>query len=62
MTFTEFKSVMQSHKESAKTHGGKAASVGENMLTKQNFNGNCFKCRRKGGVLVEDIGEMVKQL
>jgi hypothetical protein len=53
---------MQSHEESAKTHGGKAASVGENMLTKQNFNGNCFKCRRKGGVLVEDIGEMVKQL
>ncbi|CAB3995742.1 myosin heavy fast skeletal muscle [Paramuricea clavata] len=49
MTFAEFKSTLRSHEESAKTHGGKAASVGENiMLTKQKFDGNCFKCGRKG--------------
>ena len=45
MTFAEFKSALRSHEESAKTHGGKAASAGENiMLTKQKFDGNCFKC------------------
>ncbi|CAB3996656.1 myosin heavy fast skeletal muscle [Paramuricea clavata] len=49
MTFAEFNSALRSHEESAKTHGGKAASAGENiMLTKQKFDGNCFKCGRKG--------------
>jgi hypothetical protein len=41
MTFTEFKSVMQSHKESAKTHGGKAASVGE-YVDKAKFQWELF--------------------
>ena len=50
MTFAEFKSALRSHEESAKTHGGKAASAGENiMLTKQKFDGNCFKCAREKG-------------
>ncbi|CAB3996099.1 myosin heavy fast skeletal muscle [Paramuricea clavata] len=48
MTFAEFKSALRSHKESAKTHGGKAASRENIMLTKQKFDGNCFKCGRKG--------------
>ncbi|CAB4019984.1 myosin heavy fast skeletal muscle, partial [Paramuricea clavata] len=54
MTFAEFKSALRSHEESAKTHGGKPASAGENiMLTKQKFDGNCFKCGRKGHKSVE---------
>lgn len=49
MTFTEFKSALRSHEESAKAHGVKTDNAGDNiMLTKQKFDGNCFNCGRKG--------------
>ena len=49
MTFAEFKSALRSHEESAKTLDAKTANANENvMFAKQKFDGNCFKCGRKG--------------
>ena len=48
-TFAEFKSALRSHEESAKTLDAKTADANENvMFAKQKFDGNCFKCGRKG--------------
>ncbi len=49
MNFAEFKSALRSHEESAKTQSVKTVDTGDNiMVTKQKFDGNCFKCGRKG--------------
>ena len=49
MTFAEFKSALHSHEESTKALDTKTANANENvMFAKQRFDGNCFKCGRKG--------------
>ena len=59
MTFAEFKSALRSHEESAKTLDTKNAN--ENvMFTKQKFDGNCFKCGRKGHKSSECLSKIEK--
>ena len=59
MTFAEFKSALPSHEESAKTLDMK--NVNENvMFAKQKFDGNCFKCGRKGHKSLECLSKIEK--
>ena len=49
MTFAEFKRALRSHEKSTKALDTKTANANENvMFAKQRFDGNCFKCSRKG--------------
>ena len=59
MTFAEFKSALRSQEESAKTLDTKNAN--ENvMFAKQKFDGNCFKCGRKGHKSSECLSKIEK--
>ena len=59
MIFAEFKSALRSHEESAKTLDTKNAN--ENvMFAKQKFDGNCFKCGRKGHKSSECLSKIEK--
>ena len=61
MTFAKFKSVLRSHEENTKALDMKTANTNENvMFAKQRFDGNCFKCGRKGHKSLECLLKMEK--
>ena len=48
MTFAEFKSALRSFEESEKSRGGETGVNVMSIRSGEKFEGNCFKCGKKG--------------